>query len=94
MSMKDTNGLRRGAAVGFAGFVLYVIASALKAYVLSDLISLIFALFSLYVFLSAYALRRKDRDAVSYSLLWGTFALAALFCALTYLALRQRLGLG
>ena len=52
-----------------------------------------FALVSLYVFASAAAGRLKDKEAVSYSLLWGTGALAMLTCLCALAALRQRLGL-
>ena len=55
--------------------------------------SMAFALVSLYVFASAAAGRLKDKEAVSYSLLWGTGALAMLTCLCALAALRQRLGL-
>ena len=56
------------------------------------MLSLAFALVSLYVFASAAAGRRKDKEAVSYNLLWGTGALAMLTCLCAAATVRQRLG--
>jgi hypothetical protein len=84
--------LNLGAMVSGIGFLLYLGASVLGLTGAADLLSLVFALVSLYVFASAAEGRRKDKEAVSYNLLWGTGALAALACLCAAAVLRQRLG--
>ncbi len=83
--------LNRGAIVSGLGFLLYLGAAALGRRD-AEILSVAFALVSLYVFASAAAGRLKDKEAVSYSLLWGTGALAMLTCLCALAALRQRLG--
>lgn len=84
--------LNRGAIVSGAGFLLYLGAAALGLTGAADVLSLAFTLVSLYVFASAAAERRRDKETVSYNLLWGTGALAALLCLCAAATLRQRLG--
>ena len=84
--------LNLGAIVSGAGFLLYLGAAALGWQGAADALSLVFALAALYVFASAAAERRRDREVVSYNLLWGTGALAALLCLCAAASLRQRLG--
>ena len=82
-----------GAAVSGMGFLLYLGASALGWEALADILTIAFGVVSLYVFLSVSEGRRRDPEAVSYSLLWGTGALALLLCGCAVLAVRLRLGL-
>ncbi|WP_325200587.1 hypothetical protein [Oscillibacter sp.] len=84
--------LNLGAMVSGAGFLLYLGAAALGLTGAADVLSLAFALVSLYVFVSAAEGRRQDKEAVSYNLLWGTGALAMLTCLCAAATLRQRLG--
>ncbi len=84
--------LNLGAMVSGLGFLLYLGAAALGFAGAADVLSLAFALVSLYVFASAAAGRRKDKEAVSYNLLWGTGALAMLTCLCAAATVRQRLG--
>ena len=84
--------LNRGAIVSGLGFLLYLGAAALGRRDAAEILSVAFALVSLYVFAPAAAGRLKDKEAVSYSLLWGTGALAMLTCLCALAALRQRLG--
>ena len=84
--------LNLGAIVSGLGFLLYLGAAALGRQGAADVLSLAFALVSLYVFASTAAERRRDKEAVSYNLLWGTGALAALLCLCAAATLRQRLG--
>lgn len=81
--------LNLGAVVSGTGFLLYLGAAALGWQDAADVLSLIFALVSLYVFASAAAGRKRDREAVSYNLLWGTGALALLLCMCAVLTLRS-----
>lgn len=85
--------LNLGAVVSGLGFLLYLGAAALGWQDAADVLSLIFAVVSLYVFASVAAGRKRDREAVSYNLLWGTGALALLLCMCAVLTLRERLGL-
>lgn len=91
--LEGTGKLNLGAMVSGAGFLLYLGAAALGKRGAADALSLLFALISLYVFASTAAERRRDKEAVSYNLLWGTGALAALLCLCAIASLRQRLGL-
>ena len=54
------------------------------------MLALLFALVSLYVFASVAAARQRDKESVSYNLLWGQGALAALLCLSAAAILRQR----
>ena len=85
--------LNLGAVVSGLGFLLVLGASALERRGAADALSLVFALVSLYVFASAAEGRRRDKEAVSHNLLWGTGALALLLCLFAAAAVRQRLGL-
>ncbi|MEY8388814.1 hypothetical protein AALC17_16285 [Oscillospiraceae bacterium 38-13] len=72
--------LNRGAMVSGLGFVLYLGAAALGWRTAADILSLAFALAALYVYASVAAERRRDKEAVSYNLLWGQGALTVLLC--------------
>lgn len=91
--LQDVRQINRGAIVSGVGFLLYLGAAALERRDAADMLSLVFGLVSLYVFASAAAGRRRDKEAVSYNLLWGTGALALLMCLCAAASLRQRLGL-
>ena len=82
--------LNLGAMVSGAGFLLYLGAAALGWRGAAEALALAFALVSLYVLASAAAERRRDKEAVSYNLLWGQGALAALLCLSAAAILRQR----
>lgn len=80
--------LNLGAMVSGAGFLLYLGAAALGWRGAAEALALAFALVSLYVLASAAAERRRDKEAVSYNLLWGQGALAALLCLCAAAAVR------
>ena len=52
-----------------------------------------FGLIAVWTFLSAAVVRRKDKETVSYNLLWGTGALALLLGGCAVLTVKMRLGL-
>ena len=85
--------LNRGAIVSGVGFLLYIGASALGWAGVAGALAPLFGALSLYVFASAVAERRRDKEIVSYNLLWGQGALALLLCACAGLTLREWLGL-
>lgn len=82
-----------GAMVTCAGFALYLAASALGQTGAADLIAAVFGVIGLYVFVSISEGRRRDKEAVSYSLLWGQGALTLLLAGCAVLAVKLRLGL-
>ncbi len=89
-TVRQMNG---GAALCGVGFLLYLGASALGWGTAADILTIAFGVVSLYVFISVSEGRRKDKEAISYNLLWGTGALALLLCGCAVLTIRLRLGL-
>lgn len=82
-----------GAVVSGLGFLEYLALSALGPETAADASAVVFALVSVYVFASVAAGRSRDKEAVSYSLLWGTGALALLMGGCAVLTVKMRLGL-
>lgn len=99
--MKENRGLllrtarqmNGGAVVSGLGFLLYLALSALGLETAADIAAMAFGLVSIYVFVSVAAGRSRDKEAVSYSLLWGTGALALLMGGCAVLTVKLRLGL-
>lgn len=89
--LQSVRQMNLGAIVSGTGFLLYLGAAALGWRDAADVLSLVFTLVSLYVFASVAAGRRRDREAVSYNLLWGQGALAILLCLCAALTVRERL---
>lgn len=83
--------MNRGAVVSGVGFLLYLGATVLGWTAAADILALTFSIVSLYVFASVAAGRRRDKEAVSYNLLWGQAALALLTCMCGVLTLRELL---
>lgn len=75
-------------------FLAYLGVSAMGKLAAADGIALLGSLAALYVLASVAAGRRRDKEAVTYSLLWGQTALTLLLLACAVLAVRERLGLG
>mgnify|MGYP000858581531 CR=1 FL=1 len=70
--LKPGKELNTGAIIGGIGFAIYIALSALEWR------GLAFGLEAGYAFLSALDCREKDKDSVSYNIVWGTGALAIL----------------
>nr|WP_325185002.1 hypothetical protein [uncultured Oscillibacter sp.] len=85
--------MNAGAIVSGLGFLLYLALSALEAETAADIAAVAFGLVSVYVFASVAAGRSRDKEAVSYSLLWGTGALALLMGGCAVLTVKLWLGL-
>ena len=81
--------LNRGAIVSGLGFLLYLGAAALGWRSAAGALSLAFAVVSLYVFVSVAAGRKRDKETVSYNLLWGQGALAVLTCLCAAVTVRS-----
>jgi len=75
--------------VGTAGTCVYTPYFLFQA----DGIAAVFGVIAIYVTASITAGRERDKEAVSYSLLWGQTALTVLLAACAVLGLKQRLGL-
>ena len=91
--LQNVRQMNLGAIVSGIGFLLYLGARALEWGAAADILALIFALVSLYVFASVAAGRQRDKEAVSYNLLWGQGALTLLLCMCSVLTIREWLGL-
>ena len=81
-----------GAIISGLGFLLYLGSCALEWRLVADILSQVFGAVSLYVFASVAKGRRRDREAVSYNLLWGQGALTVLLCMCAVLTVREWLG--
>ena len=84
--------INRGAIVSGVGFALYLALLALGQQGIADIVNVVFAVVVVWTFLEAAELRGKDKEAVSYSLLWGTGALALMLGGFAVLMVKQRLG--
>lgn len=82
-----------GTIVGGVGFLLYLAASALRWETAADIVVMLFGVVSVYVCASVAAGRKRDKQAVSYCLLWGAGALTLLLAGCAVLTLKLRLGL-
>lgn len=91
--LREVRQMNLGAIVSGVGFLLYLGTSALEWTAAADILALIFAPVSLYVFASVSAGRRRDKEMVSYNLLWGQGALTILLCMCAALTLREWLAL-
>ena len=85
--------MNNGAIATGAGFVLYMALLVAGLELAADLVAIAFGVVGIYVSLSVLERRRRDREDVSYNLLWGQLALTILLVACAVLAVRQRLGL-
>lgn len=90
--LQGTRQLNLGAIFSGVGFLLYALAMALNQTAFADLCILFFDVVSVYVFVSVAVERRRNKDAVSYNLLWGQAALTLLICMCAILTLRDKLG--
>jgi len=94
----EISGIRKGVAAAAAGFLIYLLLSALKWDAVAAVFALLFGLWALFVFLSALAGRAKDpkhhsEKDISYSLLWGSGALTILLLGCGILGVKLLLGL-
>ena len=91
--LKTKKQLNWGAGISALGFLLYLLVSALDLGILKDIVVIVFAVVSLWVFVSVADGRKEDKEAVSYNLLWGTGALAIMMVFFAMATIRMRLGL-
>ena len=91
--MQDVPSMNKGACVSGVGFALYLGAAALGWVLVKDLIAILFGVVAIWTFFSVAEARQKDKEAVSYNLLWGTGSLALMLGACAVLGIKLRLGL-
>ena len=91
--LKPGKQINSGAIVGGIGFVLYLAFSALSWDAAALIVAIGFGLESLYVFLSTLEWREKDKESVSYSIMWGTGALTLLMLGPAVMTVKLALGL-
>ena len=88
-----TRTINGGAILSGIGFLLYLAARALGWEMAADGICIVFGVIAVLTFLAAAVGRQKDKELVSYSLLWGTGALAMLLGGCAVLPIKMKLGL-
>ena len=76
--LKPGKQLNSGAIVGGIGFALYLELSALEWRTAALIVAIGFGIEAAYTFFSAVDCREKDKDSVSYNILWGTGAVMIL----------------
>ena len=77
--------LNAGTIWAGVGFLAYLVMAALKMDAAAWCVCVVFGVFAAYVFLSAVMGRREKKESVTYSQLWGTFALTALLIGIAVL---------
>ena len=85
--------LTKGYVVSAMGFVAYLTACAIVGQKVAGIFAIVFALISIYVFLSVAAVRGEDKEKVGYNLLWGSGALALMMGAFAVASIKLWLGL-
>ena len=91
--LKPGKQINSGAIVGGIGFALYLAFSALGWDAVALIAAIGFGLESLYVFLSTLEWREKDKESVSYNIMWGTAALTLLMLGPAVMTVKLALGL-
>ena len=85
--------MNNGAVATGRGFVLSMVLLVLGQELAADLVAIAFGVVGIYVSLSVMEARSRDKEEISYNLLWGQLALTVFLVACAVLAIRQRLGL-
>ena len=85
--------MNNGAIATGLGFVLYLVLLVLELELPADLVAIAFGVVGIFNSLSVLEGRRRNREDVSYNLLWGQLALTIFLVACAVLAVRQRMGL-
>ena len=85
--------MNNGAIATGLGFGLYLVLLVLGLELPADLVAIAFGVVGIFNSLSVLEGRRRNREDVSYNLLWGQLALTIFLVACAVLAVKQRLGL-
>ena len=84
--------MNNGAIATGLGFVLYLALLAMGLELPADLVAVAFGVVGIFNSFSVLEGRRKDKENISYNLLWGQLALTIFLVACAVLAVKQRLG--
>ena len=85
--------MNNGAIATGVGVVLYLALLAMGLELPADLVAGAFGVVGIFNSFSVLEGRRKDKENISYNLLWGQLALTSFLVACAVLAVKQRLGL-
>ena len=85
--------MNNGAVATGLGLVLYMVLLVLGLEMAADRVAIAFGVVGIFNSLSVLEGRRKDKENISYNLLWGQLALTIFLVACAVLAVKQRLGL-
>ncbi|MBE6964069.1 MAG: hypothetical protein E7443_05690 [Ruminococcaceae bacterium] len=85
--------LNKGSGIGAACFLLYLAAMALQWAAVAGIIAAAGTVIAGWTCVCAGELRQKDKEAVSYNLLWGSGALTLLLIACAAAGFKVALGL-
>lgn len=85
--------INNGAIIGGIGFLLYIAFSALEWEAAALIVAIGFGIESAYTFFSTLEWREKDKESVSYSIMWGTGALTLLLLVPAFATIKLALGL-
>lgn len=91
--VQTTKQINIGAGASGTAFALYLAAMALQWKAVAAIVAVLGVIIAIWACGSASELRRKDKEAVSYNLLWGTGALALLLAACAAAGIKQLFGL-
>lgn len=91
--LKPGKQINNGAIVGGIGFALYLLFSALEWEAAALITAIGFGVESLYTFWSTIEWRDRDKESVSYSIMWGTGALTLLMLVPAVMTIKMELGL-
>lgn len=89
-TQKQMNNGAIASGIGFAG---YLVLMALEMEQIANFVAIAFGVVALWTLLSVAIGRRRDKEAVSYNLLWGQGALTVLMVACAVLSVQALLGI-
>ena len=82
--------MNNGAIATGLGFVLYLALLAMGLELPADLVAVAFGVVGIFNSFSVLEGRRKDKENISYNLLWGQLALTIFLVACAVLAVKQK----
>lgn len=89
--LRDVRRMKQWAGISGVGFILYLVVAAVIP-AAAVVVAVIFGLAAVRTFLSVMDARQRDKESVSYNLLWGTGALALMLAAFAVLEIKMLLG--
>ncbi len=90
--LKPGKQINTGAIIAGIGFALYILFSALEWEAAALITAIGFGIEAAYVFFSTLEWREKDKESVSYNIMWGTGALMLLLLVPAAATIKLKLG--